>query len=136
MYQGTGNDFAALVQAVQEAGLMPSVCTIQAPSGNVGASGAPDGVWADVTGLTNIPCMNAPESVGSIVANEVKNIAEILSLSVRHVLLNGYYAQLDGLNWGGIGWRAIVDGVTYDILGAERDSQSSQTRLKLRLTTL
>jgi hypothetical protein len=136
MNQSSANDFSALVEAVYEAGLMLSVCTVQAPSGNLGASGAPDGTYTDVSGLVNIACMNAPESTGNIAATEVKNIAEIMSVSLRHVLLNGYFSQLDGLNWGTIGWHAIVDGVDYDILGAERDSQFTQTRLKLRLVTV
>jgi len=136
MNQSLTYDFASLPKMVEDAGLMQSVCTIQAPSGNLGVSGAPDGTYADVTGLVNLPCMNAPESVGNIAATEIKNIAEIMSVSLRHVLLNGYYSQLDGLNWGQIGWHAIVDGVEYDILGAERDSQFSQTRLKLRLVTI
>jgi hypothetical protein len=136
MYQGLSYDFKALVKMVEAAGLMQSVCTIQAPSQNVGSSGAPDGTYSNVAGLVSLPCMNAPESTGGIVANEVKSLAEILSMSLRHVLLNGYYAQLDGQNWGAIGWRAMLDGVAYDILAAERDSQFSQTRLKLRLVTV
>ena len=136
MYQGSSFDAGALVEMVEAAGLMQSVCTVQAPSQNVGASGAPDGSYSDIASLVNIPCMNAPESVGGIAATEVKSLAEIMSMSLRHVLLNGYYSQLDGQNWGEIGWRAILDGVVYDILAAERDSQFSQTRLKLRLISV
>jgi hypothetical protein len=136
MNQSSTIDFGALVQAVYDAGLMQSTCTVQAPSGNLGASGAPDNTYVDVAGLVNIACMNAPESVGNIAATEVKNIAEIMSISLRHVLLNGYFSQLDGQNWGEVGWHAIVDGIDYDILGAERDSQFSQTRLKLRLVSI
>jgi hypothetical protein len=55
---------------------------------------------------------------------------------MRHVLLNGYYALLSpATNWGSIGWRATVDGVVYDLLGAEADSQQTQTRLRLRKVT-
>jgi hypothetical protein len=136
MKQGIGNDFAAVVQAVYDAGLMPSTCTIMEQAGGIGPTGAPDGVYSQVPGLVNIPCMNAPESVGNILATEVKTISEIISLSIRHVLLNGYYSQLDGQNWGTISWHAIVDGIEYDLLAAERDSQFSQTRLKLRLVTV
>ena len=137
MNQGITNDFSALVKAFYDAGLMQSLCTVQAPSGNIGPSGAPDSTYADVSGLVNIPCMNAPLSVGTIAATEVRNIAEIMSEDFRHVLLNGYYTQFDqGQHWGDVGWHAIIDGVTYDILGAERDSQFSQTRLRLRQVSL
>ena len=136
MYQGIGIDIAAVMPAVVETGLMVSLCTIQAPTGAFGASGVPTGAYANVSGLVSVQCMDAPLSVGGIYADEVKASAEITSRSVRHVLLDKYYSQLDGLNWGAIGWRAIVDGITYDLLGAERDSQSSQTRLRLQLVSV
>lgn len=136
MYQGITLDIAAVMPAVVATGLLVSLCTVQAPDNTFGASGAPSGLYADVAGLVSIPCMDAPLSVGGIDADEAKALAEVASRSVRHVLLNQYYAQLDGLNWGAIGWRAIVDGIMYDILGAERDSQSSQTRLRLQLVTV
>ena len=35
-----------------------------------------------------------------------------------------------------MGWQAIVDGVTYNLLGAEADSVKTQTRLRLELVTI
>ncbi len=81
--------------------------------------------------------MNAPEPWGNHVgATEQKTIAQIASMAERHVLLDDYYQQLSpSTNWGDIGWRATVDGVVYDLIGAEADSQQTQTRLCLRKVT-
>lgn len=112
-------------------GLLVSLCTIQSPTGNVGPSGAPDNTFADVAGLVNIQCMDAVMSVDSIQATEVKSLEEIASSGYRHIFLNGYYPEIIANVKNG--WHAIVDGIVYDLLGAEPDSQSTQTRLSLRL---
>ncbi len=140
MYQGL--DIASVMPSVVASGLMVSTCTVQAPNGQFGSSGAPSGTYANVSGLVAIQCMDAPLSVGSVDADESKTMAEIASRSLRHVLLDRYYPQLDGLNWGGIGWRAIltntVSGIsrTYDILGTEPSSQANETRLRLQLVSV
>lgn len=133
MYQGTGYDQPKIIKNAQR--WFASLCSINAPDTTL-VNGVRTGTFTPVTGLQNIPCMNAPISAGGIQATEVKALQEIESVSIREVLLNGYYAQLDGLNWGEVGWQAVVDSLTYDILGAERDSQKVITRLKLRLVTL
>lgn len=125
-----------LMQKATSTGWFQSLCTIQEPSGAY-SRGVRTGAWVNIAGLTNIECMDAPLGFGpGIKSMEQKTAQEIASEGVRHVLLNGYYSQLDGLNWGLIGWRAIVDGVAYDISAAERDSQKSQTRLSLKLVTM
>jgi hypothetical protein len=56
---------------------------------------------------------------------------------MRHVLLDRYYDELSpATNWGDVAWQATVDGVIYDLLGAECDSQQTQTRLRLRKVTV
>ncbi len=112
-------------------GLFISVCTIQRPSGTLTASGAPNDAYTDVSGLVDIACMDAPTSVAvKILSMEVRNQAEIMTDENRHVLLSGYYPTVV-TGWAA-GWRAIVDGTTYDIAGAECDSQHTQTRLELK----
>lgn len=136
MNQTFAFDSAALMALAVGTGWFKSTCTVQQPSGTY-VNGVRNGAWTDVTGLVGIQCMDAPLGFGpNIQSAEQKAAAEVASMGVRHVLLNGYYAQLDGLNWGLIGWRAVVDGVAYDIRAAERDSQFSQTRLKLELVTV
>jgi len=132
MYQGIQADFQqAATEAQVWSGALVSLCTIQQPSGTI-VNGAPDNTFTDV--LVNIPCMNAVRSVGSIDATEKKAIQEIESGEYWHVFLNANYPTLFGA--AGKGWRAIVDGVTYDLLGTEQDSQSTQTRLNLQIVTL
>src|SRR5580658_2274488 len=132
-----------LMPAVQKAGLFPSLCTIQQPDGNLTTDGAPSGVFLNVTGLVNIPCRNSVPSDGAIQATEARDLEEILSKSYRHIALNGYYpilftaALFEGSPGGAqLGWQAIVDGVTYNLLGAEPDSCQTQTRLRLQLVTI
>ncbi len=144
MNQSLTLDFAAVLQAVIDAGLMQSTVTIQAPTGALTTTGAPDGTYANVAGLVNIQCMDAPENTGSSFSVWEKNEKdEIESFARRHVLLNGYYPDLSpDTNWGDVGWRAVVTSTvsgevqTYDIRGAECDSGASQTRLSLRVVTV
>lgn len=124
-------------------GQLTSLCTIQAPDGARSPDNAPSGNYANVAGLINIPCKDAVLTDGSIQATEAKELEEIMSRSYRHVMLNGYYPTLfrDAVFTGGpggqqMGWQAIVDGITYDLLGAEPDSFNTQTRLKLQLVTI
>lgn len=133
--------FAGLVQKIMpraiQSGVFDSTTTIQAPDTTIGASGALSGTYNNVVGLVNIASMDAPPSVARVQATEVKALQEIMAKQLRHVLMNGYFPQIAA----GVasGWRAIVtniasgNSVTYDILGAETDSQNTQTRLELQL---
>ena len=115
-------------------GLFVSLCTAQAPSGNKTPYGQPDGTYVNVSGLVDIVCMDAVLETGTIEATEVKELQDIMSKAFRHVVLNGWYPQF--IPGAAIGWRVLVDGIIYDLLGAEQDSQSTQTRLKLQLVTV
>ena len=115
-------------------GLFVSLCTAQAPTGTKTPYGQPDGTFANVAGLVNIPCMDAVLSTGTIEATEVKELQDIMSKAFRHTVLNGWYPQF--IPGAAVGWRVIVDGTVYDLLGAEQDSQWTQTRLKLQLVTV
>jgi hypothetical protein len=120
-------------------GLFVSSISIQQPSGTFGASGAPDGTYTAVSGLQNLACMDAPEAVDryNIVSTEIRMPQQIESKEMRHVLIQGYYSQLSpSTNWGDVGWRAVMDGVTYDINAAEQDSQKQMTRLSLHRITV
>lgn len=132
------NIVSVLVQQVMPqavaSGLFDSLCTAQAPGGSTTPYGQPDGTFVNVSGLVNIPCMDAVLSTGTIEATEVKELQDIMSKAFRHVVLNGWYPQF--IPGAAIGWRVVVDGIVYDLLGAEQDSQNSQTRLKLQLVTV
>ena len=135
MYQGIQADINQIMVEVVDSGLMVSLATFQQPDGNLGPSGAPSGVWVNVAGLVNIPCMDAVTSA-SVQATELKSLEDIMSKGMRHVLLNGYYPQATPDGQIPTNWRAIVDGVTYDILGVEHDSQNQMTRMELELVTV
>jgi hypothetical protein len=122
-------------------GLFVSLCTAQQPSGGKTPYGQPGGNFDNVAGLVNLPCMDGVLSTGAIEATEVQELEEIMSRAFRHVVLNGYYPAFftDGAGGPGgqqKGWRVVVDGVVYNLMGAEPDSQNSQTRLKLELVVV
>jgi hypothetical protein len=121
--------------AVIATGLLVSLFTAQMPSSDLGGTGAPDGTYASVIGLVNIACTAPPYAFGdsSIRAEEMKAVPEIAAAGFLHTLLDGYYPLLNA-GWRG-GWRCLIDGTNYDILGVESDSQSKMTRVSVRLVT-
>lgn len=122
----------------------PSLFTAQEPVPVIGATGQVLFDYtnvSDVPGLINIPCRSAPPSPSSIVATEMRELDEIRASEARHVLLNGWYPQLDqgwrGENSDGKGaWIALIDGNQYEISGVESDSQDQMTRVTVKLATL
>jgi hypothetical protein len=135
MNQGLAYEIAAVMPAATTTGLFVSSCTIMIPDGVFDAGGSPSGAYAAVAGLSMIPCMDAVPSMARIQATEVKALAEIMSKGLRHVLLNGSYPQILGLKQAG-SVRCLVDGVYYELYGAEDDSQGTQTRLDMELVTV
>lgn len=133
MRQAAGG-VAGVMPLALATGLFRSVCTMRAPDGAFDESGAPSGAYVDVTGLVNIPCTSAPLSELRIEATEMKTLAEIESFAPRHVLLGGYFPTLEN----GItkGWIAVIDGVAWDAMGAESDSQHVMTRVFIRASAI
>jgi len=125
MNQGIGYDITAVMDYAADTGLFSSVCTIQAWNEAVGASGQPTGVYANVTGLILIPCQAMPLS-----ARERKALGEETSIAMLHVLLNGLYAGIVEKQ------RAVIDGVVYDIVAVDQDSQGQMTTMDVRLATV
>lgn len=134
MNQSLSYEIPGVMAAALATGLFVSLCTIQKPDATFGPSGAPSNTYVDVAGLVNIACMTAVPSDARIQATEAKDLEEIQAKGFRHVTLNGYYANV--LTGWRDGWRAIVDGVAYDIIGAESDSQNTQTRIMAQLVTV
>lgn len=124
----------AVMPAALATGLFVSLCTIQQPDGNLIQAGQPSGTFVNVAGLVNLPCMAPPEASNRITANEVKSEHEIQTFSDLHILLNGWYPQIeDGVVNG---WKAVIDGTQFDIMGAESDSQAQMTRMVVRFSGL
>lgn len=134
----------AVMPETNYAGYFTSLCTIQAPNGTINPDGTPSGGYSNVAGLVDIPCRSAVPSTARVQATEVRELQEILSKGLRHILLNQCFTgapAIDGGNenqagWSGLGYVAVVDGVTYEILGAENDSAAQMTRLELQLATV
>lgn len=139
MYQGLAYDTAAVVPAVIASGLPISLVTMQRPTGEQTADGSPllsggdsgDG-WNNVPGLINLTAMNAPESDLRIRADQDKRMELVEGFQYRHLWIAGYYPVIQE----NANWRAMVDGVAYDVKGVESDSQTTQTRLKLQISSI
>lgn len=131
---GLNYAIAGIPTAIYAAGLFPSLATLQAPSATPGPTGNPVNAFTDVSGLINLPCQDAPPSVARVAATEVKAVAEIMSKGMRHVTLMGYFE--DARDWSSYGYRAVIDGVIFDLIGAEGSSLDMQTRMDLQIVTV
>ena len=119
-------------------GLIVSKCSVFAPDGNYGASGAPSGLYT-IPVISDIACMDAVQREGAITATEVREIKEIQSKGLRHVWLAGdFYTHLFPLIQAGL--QAVItdaQGVTaYNVFGVEPDSQNRMTRLHLEVISV
>jgi hypothetical protein len=137
MYQGLSYEIAQVMPEAVSTGRFVSLCTFSKPPANAitpDGGQAPLSSYTPVSGLVNIPCMDAVES--SIQATEIKGLQDILSKGLRHMLLNGYYPESTPDGQIPTSWIANVDGIVYDVIGVEHDSQNQQTRVKLQIVGL
>ncbi len=134
MNQAFSYEFTAIMPAVVQAGLLVSLFTAQSLSDDLGGTGATTGDYTNVRGLIDIPCTAPPPSEARIQATEVKALGEIAGAELHHVLLDKWYPTLD-LGWRD-GWRCMVDGYVYDIIGVESDSHMQMTRVQIKLVTV
>lgn len=119
-----------VMRAALRTGLFVSLCTIKQPDGVLIDAGQPSGHYIDVDGLQDIACTAPPKSVERLSSEQARTQDDIQSFSPRHVLLGGFYPTIqDGV---GNGWIAVIDGEVYTLLGADNDSQGTQTRLNVR----
>ena len=135
------NAIQGVMPAAIATGLFVSLFTAQEPRPTQGPNGAIEFDYVNVAGLIGIACTAPPESTGSIVATEMRELEEIRASETHHVLLDAWYPRLDqgwrGENADGKGaWIALIDGVQYEIAGVESDSQSVMTRVTCKLATL
>ena len=131
---GLNYPLSQIMRQAYAAGWFPSLATLQTLVQDQGPTGNPTGEWVNVEGVVNIPCKDAPPSVARVQATELKVVAEIMAKGLRHVLLNQCFTNAP--NWAAMGSRMIVDGFTYEVLGAENDSDLIQTRVDLQLVQL
>jgi hypothetical protein len=126
-------------QAVRT-GLFVSTCSVLQPDGHLDTSGAPSGAFAAVASLTSIPCVNAVPGEGSIAAKQDRAPDQIQTQAYRHVALAGYYYDtiFPLLEEGLVADVTDALGVVtrYNLRNAEPDSQGTQTRLTLEVTSV
>lgn len=126
----------AVEQVMPEAlatGLFVSRCTIQAPTNALDVAGQPNlaSGFANVSGMVGIRCLAPPSSFSDMMhADEPKLPAQVSAVNRLHILLEGYYPAILER------YRAVVDGVAYDILGVDSDSQGQMTRLEVQVVSL
>ena len=99
-----------------------SLCTIQTATPTQDETGQPTFAW--VSTIAGIPCRIAPASGG-----EVRTSTETYLLNTFTCVLGGNYPAIVTTQ------RAIVDGITYDIVDVGRDDEAIQTKLTLRAVT-
>ena len=121
-------------EAVEAAGLFSSTCTIQNPPATVDAQGNQDLNplnYTNATGLVAIKCMAAPLVIERPDAQDENAMAVYTKMrDQRRVLLNGHYPQITQKQ------QALIDGLYYDILAVESDSQGITTRLAVQVKQL
>lgn len=125
-----------IMPAALATGLFKDLVTIQVPSGTFTTEGFPDGQFVDAAGLVGLTAMVAPPSNARIPSNTSKTLSLQQALNAVHVLLGGFYPDVETA-WRN-GGRAMVNTRLYqneDILAVESDSQSTQTRMYLRVVT-
>lgn len=135
MQQGLQYEVAAVMAQVRATGLLISRATFQDQTGGTGPTGFPLNTYTPVDGLIDIKCMDAPRDTGEgFSVDEGKAQPQILSRGERHILLDAYYpAAKDVWRNGG---NVVIDGVTYDLLGVEPDSQRQETRVRAAVQTI
>ena len=127
-------DLSGVLTVVEDAGLFVAACTIKEPppATDVDGLGQHDLQLSDFTpvvGLIAIPCMCAPRSVARVQATEAKNQGFTLESSLFHVLLDGYFPQIEQKQVAFITGPPFDTETALEIDGVESSSQGVMTRL-------
>ena len=138
MLQNLQAALSRVMPAATRTGLFVSRATFQARAGDPGEQADPLGQvnllpsgYANVDGLVNIPCMFAPQSVPTPSQGDtVRTEQQFETKTEFHLLLNAYYPAVQQR------YLVIVDGVTYEVMGVESDSQDQMTRCAVRAYTI
>ena len=96
----------------------PDTADIQQRTDTRDAVGQPIPAWATVSGLGAVACRVSPTGGG-----ERKQANQIYTLSTHVINLAGNYIQITTK------MRAVVSGVTYDILLVEHDGNGGMSKL-------
>ncbi len=133
-------DLSQVMIAAVGTGLFVSLASFTEPTTTQGPTGNfTDPAYTAVSGLQNIPAMDAPQSIARVSTEESRALSMVESMRYRHVLLNACYPTLKEA--AGLGWRCTITDANgsvtqYDLDGAEDDSQAVMTRLRLQKVVL
>jgi hypothetical protein len=145
MQQGLAIELDQVMPSAFATGLFVSSASFLAPSETQGSTGNSIGGPSPIQGLQDIPAMNAPRAAGLIgmSSDEKLEFSHVEAKRLRHMLLQGYFPQLDtGFAEGaGAGLQVQVldpSGITtlYRFLGGEGDSQQKMTRVQMQLVAV
>lgn len=106
------------------AGLFGSTCAIQVRTDSVSGTGAVSSTWANVSGLTTIPCC-----VGSGARGEVQQGDRLLTYGLVEIALKGYYPAITTAH------RCVVGATNYNILNVGRAVGNAYTSLTCQAVT-
>jgi hypothetical protein len=121
---------------VRASGLLVSLCTITVPPTGAdafddGGARNPNVPYVPLAGHIDIPCTAPPINTGdSVSPSEIKALEQIEAVNLVHVLLDDYYPSIIS------DYRAVIDGVNWDIVNVESDSQKQMTRLAVKKATI
>lgn len=135
MNQSLSYEIARVMPLAYAEGQFVSFASFAAPPTTQGPTGNYVGAYVPVASLQNIPCKDDPYSERVISADQKRSLDLIQSSRVRHILLyQNYSAPLFGAD---AGWQVTVNdpngvSILYTLLGADQDSQATQTRCHLQ----
>lgn len=105
----------------------PATCTIQARTSSYISTGDLLETYANVTGLVDIPCQVSVQGGFMKGGKEQRKESGDYTTFERLITLDGYYPTITET------MQALIGGVTYDIDAIDHDSQSTYTRLGVRV---
>lgn len=96
----------------------PELCTIQEATETQDTANQPIESWSNLAGHVNLACAISRPRGG-----ERKTVHQIYSVATHTIALDGYYPAITEK------MRAVVNGVSYNILLPEHDPLSASTQL-------
>lgn len=134
MNQSLGYELDAVMPQAVDTGLFEAaaICTIKKRSNTVSGLGQVVMTnYQPVAGLVNLDCMFSIQRPALPNQGATQRTQQQFNTETQyHILLTGYYPQIQQQNL------ANVNGVDYEIMAVESDSQQQMTRLAARAYTL
>lgn len=129
--QGLQVGMGSLMTQFRATGLARSSVTFQENLSTT-VDGTPGQTWTNVSGMVGLNCMRGalPTGGNHTSADKMKTIEDIMSIQPYLVLMDDYYPTIVDT------YRAVIDGVPYQIWGVESDSQIQMTHFLAKVITV